>query len=1077
MYINKKGEFIIENYQKGKTFSSFLSGIAGKSGIPMWVFYVNRGQGIASFGIENKDNAILEFLPANKSYQTVQLKGFRTFIKYLDENASINIYEPFTGNSPGISRMIIAPHSLKIEEVNQDEQLAIEVKYFVLPGEDFPSLVRRLVVKNLAGQARNIEILDGLPEIIPYGLSNIALKEVSQTMSAWSRVYNLENRIPFYRIKASTDDSPEVRKLEKGHFYFAFTDENSILKPLVDPQIIFGEDTAFLSPGNFLKCKLADYRKKQLCENRFPSAMAASEVYLEGGSSVTINSLFGHVSTEDKLDKIKNKVVASSYLDEKERECQLIHQEITDTIFTKSNYPVFDYYCRQTYLDNILRGGFPVNISNEKKKTIHYIYSRKHGDLERDYNFFHLEASYYSQGNGNYRDVNQNRRCDNFFYVDLEDYNIKVFANLIQADGYNPLVIKGTRYFLEEEALAGICKHVRAEDEKVLKEKLKEPFTPGELSSFILDYEIKLDIGLDEFIEIVAHSASSMIDAEFGEGYWVDHWTYLLDLIENYLAIYPDRLKELLLEDKSYYFYDSYVRVKPRSEKYFLTDQGPRQLNSIEEVIDKRKLIEARDTLPYCLRTENGQGEIYRCNLLLKLLTLITNKISALDPYGIGIEMEANKPGWYDALNGLPGIFGSSTPETMELKRLVDFLIEKIDDIGQDFIMNIPVELLEFIEGIRGLINIWLNEGNNYQYWDKASTLRERYREEVFYGFGGKEGVFTVTELRKYLKLISGKLDYAFKHIIETGYNLYATYYYYIPIEYEETGEYSEEGYPYIRINKFEQVILPPFLEGQVRAMKILDKDSVRELHEKVKKSELFDSKLKMYRLNGDLSGMPDDIGRARAFTPGWLENGSIWLHMEYKYLLELIKRGLYEEFYQAMKDCLIPFQDPEIYGRSILENSSFIMSSSNPDIDNHGRGYVARLSGSTAEFLNIWTVMAFGTNPFKIGKGKLIFKPEPVLKGDFFTTGVEEVQIYLAGKLEKFLIPENAFACCLFGKTLIVYHNPARKDTYDNTVIEGFRLMMDKGEVKTINGSELDSLYAESLRDGRVKRLDIYLS
>lgn len=76
MYINKKGEFIIENYQKGKTFSSFLSGIAGKSGIPMWVFYVNRGQGIASFGIENKDNAVLEFLPANKSYQAVQLKGF-----------------------------------------------------------------------------------------------------------------------------------------------------------------------------------------------------------------------------------------------------------------------------------------------------------------------------------------------------------------------------------------------------------------------------------------------------------------------------------------------------------------------------------------------------------------------------------------------------------------------------------------------------------------------------------------------------------------------------------------------------------------------------------------------------------------------------------------------------------------------------------------------------------------------------------------------------------------------------------------------------------------------------------------
>jgi len=40
------------------------------------------------------------------------------------------------------------------------------------------------------------------------------------------------------------------------------------------------------------------------------------------------------------------------------------------------------------------------------------VYSRKHGDLERDYNFFMLSPTFLSQGNGNYRDVNQNRRND-----------------------------------------------------------------------------------------------------------------------------------------------------------------------------------------------------------------------------------------------------------------------------------------------------------------------------------------------------------------------------------------------------------------------------------------------------------------------------------------------------------------------------------------------------------------------------------------------------------------------------------------------------------------------------------------
>ncbi len=35
----------------------------------------------------------------------------------------------------------------------------------------------------------------------------------------------------------------------------------------------------------------------------------------------------------------------------------------------------------------------------------------------------------------------------------------------------------------------------------------------------------------------------------------------------------------------------------------------------------------------------------------------------------------------------------------------------------------------------------------------------------------------------------------------------------------------------------------------------------------------LFDGKLEMYRLNASLEALPHEIGRARAFTPGWLEN------------------------------------------------------------------------------------------------------------------------------------------------------------------------------------------------------------
>ena len=78
---NKLNEYIVDDYQKQKPFSSFLSGISGKMGIPLWSFYVNRGQLISSFGIRDKNSAIMEFFPANNAYHFVSRIGFRTFVK------------------------------------------------------------------------------------------------------------------------------------------------------------------------------------------------------------------------------------------------------------------------------------------------------------------------------------------------------------------------------------------------------------------------------------------------------------------------------------------------------------------------------------------------------------------------------------------------------------------------------------------------------------------------------------------------------------------------------------------------------------------------------------------------------------------------------------------------------------------------------------------------------------------------------------------------------------------------------------------------------------------------------------
>src|SRR6056297_3150781 len=696
--LNEKGQFIIKNYQQKKTFASFLPGIAGKFGIPIGAFYVNRGQGIASFGSSNKDNAIMEFYPANKSYQNVSTKGFRTFIKLIEEN---EVYEPFRNLNQNIStKMIISPDSLKIEEENLKLGLKTTVSYYILPNEDFGALVREVTVKNTAAEARELEVLDGMPILIPFGIENEALKEVSQTISAWAMVDSFESKTPFYRLRASAEDEAEVKEMTAGNFYISFeqNSENKLLTPLVDPDVIFAEKTSLETAPGFERKELADFQGEQILENRFPAAMAAAKKTLKPDQKLEIASVFGNLSDKERLSEIKDRVLEPNYLQQKRAESENIHDYYADHIFTVSGKKELDAYSRQTFMDNLLRGGFPLSLGQENKKTYH-IFSREHGDLERDYNEFLLEPTYYSQGNGNFRDVNQNRRCDLYFNPEIKRDNLKLFADLIQADGYNPLVIEGSKFYLDSaDSLEKVMAQVEGAAEAELRQRLKKIFTPGEIAVFIDNYELELKIKLTDFIDLIIEEAASWTEAKFEEGYWIDHWTYNLDLIENYLALYPENKEKLLFKEDDYTFYDSHVKVKPRSEKYLLTENGPRQYNAVTIDQEKKEEIAGRSQFPYYLRTE--AGEIYTTSLFNKLLTLVLNKTASLDPYGMGIEMEANKQGWYDALNGLPGLFGSSIAESMELLRLTRFMSAAIAEASSKTEIKLAVEISNFLDNL-----------------------------------------------------------------------------------------------------------------------------------------------------------------------------------------------------------------------------------------------------------------------------------------------------------------------------------------------------------------------------------------
>jgi hypothetical protein len=1064
--INDKGYFVIKDYQKKSTFASFLPGIAGKLGIPIWAFYVNRGQGIASFGLKSKDNSIMEFYPANKSYANVSTKGFRTFIKVNGE-----FYEPFREVNESItSEMIIAPDSLTLVENNKKLNIQTKVLYYILPNENFAGFVRKVEVTNMSNFTKTFKILDGMPILVPYGIDHKTLKYESQTITAWAKVYNLDNDIPFYRLSASASDEAQVNEIHSGNFYVALTDQSDkLLSPIVDPRLVFGYDNSLNKPIGFIDNTL-DTFDSQITENQFPCAMSLIKKTLKSNESIVLNSMFGNVESEEILVTIKNKVLEDNYFDRKYEEMKDIHQFYSDLSFTHSGDDRFNGYVKQNFLDNILRGGIPVEIG-EKEKKIYHIFSRKHGDLERDYNKFSLEPRYFSQGNGNFRDVNQNRRSDLFFNPNVKKHNLKNFFDLISLEGFNPLVINGQKFIVKD--LEKFKKNVMGLNNKCI-DTISKPYSLGELFE---SFELNTEMSRQE-MPIMANTiidySESILVSSFSEGCWVDHWTYNLDLIENYLRIFPDKLEELFLEEE-FRFYESYVKVLPRHKKYQLTSRGPRQYESLYEDEVKKELIQKRSSDEAFIRVNN---KVYTSNLVVKIFVLLLNKISSLDSYGLGVEMEANKPGWYDALNGLPGLFGSSFGETAEVLKWNQFMQSIFENLEFDSI-EVLGEVNEFYQKVDFSLTKWQKEKNNFEYWDSSTKAKEDYREKTFNKIKGDTVEISKAELVEFFEKMKEKLLYAFENS-KNEEGLYNMFYSYEAKTFEETGEVSKQGLSFVNIEAFEKKPLSNFLEGQVKALKVIDsKKNALELHKKVLSSDLFDKKLKMFRVNGILKDESFEIGRAKAFSPGWLENGSIWLHMEYKYLLELLKSGLNETFIKSFKDAGVLYQSPEVYKRSIFENSSFILSSLSNDSDNHGRGYIARLSGATAEFIDIWTRMSFGNKPFKFIDDILVFQPEPVLTRDLFTKIESEMNIQLSKHKMQIQLPKDTFSSRFLGSTLIIYYNPSLKDTFGETGVSAkcFELIYNDGKKCTVTGNKIIGEKAYDLRNGLIRQIDIILN
>lgn len=731
-------------------------------------------------------------------------EGFRTFIKG-ERAGKPFLSEPFNPvNTRDLESsddqsdlpkriMFVGTNECEIREMDHKNGLTTSVKYIVLPEETFGALVRRTNITNTGSTPVTIGVLDGLAKIEPVGgMLDWALKQMGRTLEGWMGVYQAGEgtTMPFYRMSTEPGDTASVTIELAGHYLLSFieSEESSLLPIVYDSESVFGRDTSLLEPNGLKMSDIADILSKpQYGQARTSSAFAAVEkLTLAPGESISIASFYGRTDHIENVKPIADHITKPGYVEEKFARARSMMDELTSSVETNTTNHLFDGAVKQMFLDNSLRGGIPLilgdfdtemkylNYDEDPRVKVFHVFSRIHGDLERDYNAFYIDDTYFSQGHGNYRDVAQNRRDDVTFTPRIGSFDVQMFLSFIQADAYEPLTVEAVMYYIEDTNVASAIASTNTKDPKsaeVLGNVLNGgPFRPGQLFSLIEQLGIEISSSKEYLIDQIVGAAKDIPMATFGQGYWGDHWDYYLDLINSYLAIYPDGEEKLMYDTELRYFFST-ATVKPRKEKYVLTltfdGKGKHVLQLDSTTYDLGKEAEQEKFRSetsgilsfdaYWQRTPNG-GEAFQSSAIAKLFLLGSIKFATRDAYGMGIEYEGGRPGWNDAMNGLPGMVGSGMPETFELYQMLNYVKSVVDKYERPVV--IPAELGVLIDAVNNALDVLDNSGFEepevlpkdvpkelFSYWDTVATARETYRASVDKYFSGNTTELSASDL------------------------------------------------------------------------------------------------------------------------------------------------------------------------------------------------------------------------------------------------------------------------------------------------------------------------------------------
>lgn len=707
--------------------------------------YISSNGGLTA-GRKNPEYALFPYYTDDKITESADITGSKSIFQ-IHVNGDILIWEPFSERFTDrytISRNLYKSiHGNKIifEEINHD--LSLVFRYQWNSGKAF-GFIRKAALINTSDTDYQITLLDGIQNIMPYGVPSDLQRSTSNLVDAYKRS-ELEpaSGIGIYALSAIIVDKAEPSEalkanmawslgLEQPKYLLSSLQLNNFRKrqAVQEEHDVKGEKGAYFVSADMV---LPGHAEKQwsiianvnqthaqiisLAQSITANAGLAQQLQedIDSGTQQLIQLVAGADGLQCTADKLNDTRHFSNVLFNIMRggtfdDNYQIEKEDFVNYLAKANKEVASK--NQTFI-----AGLAKTFSQSALKTLllqskdpdlirlgmEYLplkFSRRHGDPSRPWNYFSINTQSEIDGSkildyeGNWRDLFQNWEALAYSYPEFISGMIFKFLNASTFDGYNPYRV--TKGGFDWETI--------------------EPDNPWSYIGYWGDHQI---IYLQKFLEIIEKHEPGALQSFFEQEWFV------------YAAVpYLIKPYEQLLKN-------------PQDTIEFAHEWD-------EAIRKQRESLGADGAL---LAASNEK--IYHVNFIEKIMATVLAKISNLIPEA-GIWMNTQRPEWNDANNALVGN-GVSMVTLYYLHRFMKFFQHLLEGADMENV-KLSSELAEYYHRVREtlleskpLLSKSINDKDRKTILDRIGTAASEYRQYIYQsGFRGNKRSVSLAGLKRF---------------------------------------------------------------------------------------------------------------------------------------------------------------------------------------------------------------------------------------------------------------------------------------------------------------------------------------